>query len=324
MHLLTKAAAVGAAAGLGVLGWSLVEAECYVLRRHTVPVLPPGSPAIRVLHVSDLHLVPTKRRRIEWVRSLIDEQPDVVVNTGDNLAHPDSLASVMEAMQPFLSLPGMFVMGSNDYWAPIPRNPLRYLLGPSSDRANHVESDRVRLPGLELGAAFREAGWLDLDNKRGTLEVNGVTLDLVGLADAHMDQDRMPEPAPLEGAVRIGVTHAPYLRALEALRADGAEMVIAGHTHGGQVCLPAFGAIITNCDLDRRRASGLHGWPGAEPSVDPDSIWLHVSAGLGTSPYTPVRVACRPEATILDLVPRSEEALDAARFAATGALTGEV
>jgi predicted MPP superfamily phosphohydrolase len=123
-------------------------------------------------------------------------------------------------------------------------------------------------------------------------------VSFVGLDDPHIGRDNLPEPTADTGDLRVGVVHAPYLRALGALRDDGARLILAGHTHGGQVCLPGYGTLVTNCDLDRRRARGLHAWPdGAEDT------WLHVSAGLGTSPYAPVRVACRPEATILTLVP---------------------
>jgi uncharacterized protein len=103
--------------------------------------------------------------------------------------------------------------------------------------------------------------------------------------------------------VRMGVTHAPYLRVLDQFARDGYETILAGHTHGGQLCLPGFGALVTNCDLDRGRVKGLHAHPrGAGPGT-PGSSWLHVSAGLGTSPYAPVRFACRPEATLLTLTP---------------------
>jgi len=96
------------------------------------------------------------------------------------------------------------------------------------------------------------------------------------------------------------VVHAPYARALTQLAGDDADLMLAGHTHGGQVCVPGFGALVTNCDLDRGRVKGLSSWPGA--IGDPESTWLHVSAGAGTSPYAPVRFACRPEATLLTLV----------------------
>jgi predicted MPP superfamily phosphohydrolase len=93
---------------------------------------------------------------------------------------------------------------------------------------------------------------------------------------------------------------------LDQLHGDGVDAILAGHTHGGQLCLPFFGALVTNCDIDRRRAKGLHGWPGPRPDEvgGNGSAWLHVSAGAGTSPYAPVRFACRPEATLLTFTAR--------------------
>src|SRR5699024_11665167 len=94
-----------------------------------------------------------------------------------------------------------------------------------------------------------------------------------------------------------------YLRALAGMQALGCQAVFAGHTHGGQLCVPGYGALVTNCDLDPGRASGLHGWPG-ESGSEVDSLWLHVSNGIGTSPFTPVRFACRPSVTLVTLTTR--------------------
>ena len=77
---------------------------------------------------------------------------------------------------------------------------------------------------------------------------------------------------------------------------------MAGHTHGGQVCLP-WRAIVTNCDLDTGARQGTAPPPRRLAPGDPGSSWLHVSAGAGTSPYAPIRLFCRPEATLLTLVP---------------------
>lgn len=90
------------------------------------------------------------------------------------------------------------------------------------------------------------------------------------------------------------------------MAADGAGLLIAGHTHGGQLQVPGYGALVTNCDLDTSRARGVsRWWPGAgsAPSSQApvDASWLHVSAGLGGNPYTPFRFSCRPEATLLTL-----------------------
>jgi len=294
-----------ALAGLGSLAWALVEARQYTVRRFTVPVLPPGVPPLKVLHLSDLHLMPRQRDKIAWVRSLVDLAPDLVVNTGDNLADVDSLEPALEALEPLLEIPGAFVMGSNDYYEPVAKNPARYLL---PDARLTRELPPTELPGAELAARLRDAGWLDLDNARGTLEFGGLRISLVGVDDAHLDRDRYPARAATDddADLQLGVTHAPYRRILDRMHSDGVDLAFAGHTHGGQLCLPGWGALVTNCDLDTRRAKGLHGWPGPRPdrSGGAGSMWLHVSAGLGTSPYAPVRFACRPEASLIELVSR--------------------
>ncbi|WP_084128197.1 metallophosphoesterase [Demequina sp. NBRC 110055] len=290
------------AAGVGVLAWSLVEAQSFTVRQISAPVLAPGSKPIRILHLSDLHLTPSQRRKVAWVRHLASFRPDLVVDTGDNLAHVDAVPTALEALEPLLAFPGVFVHGSNDYFAPTPRNPLKYLREPTQASAGATALDTAALT-----AGLTEGGWTDLNNVRASLEIAGTTVDFVGLDDPHIGRDRLPEPAAgAEAALRIGVVHAPYLRALGQLREDGAEVILAGHTHGGQVNVPFRGALVTNCDLDTARASGLHGWPGPRPDEQggSESAWLHVSAGLGTNPYTPVRLACRPEATMLTLLPR--------------------
>ena len=92
----------------------------------------------------------------------------------------------------------------------------------------------------------------------------------------------------------------PYLRVLDAMVADGLDMVFAGHTHGGQICLPMNRAIVANCDIPLRQASGLSSWSSGGQTAP-----LHVSAGIGTSPMAPIRLFCRPSATLLRLVPRT-------------------
>lgn len=293
-------------AGAVGLTWAVVEAHAFVLRRVTVPVLPAGAPEIRVLHISDLHLMPRQRDKVAWVRSLAAERPDLVVNTGDNLSHAESLPAVLQALAPLLDVPGVFTLGSNDYFKPALRNPARYLLPDARDGAERPKVPD--LPGHELRAALVARGWHDLGNARAVLDVGGQRISFVGTADAHLDLDEIPLPSrrerPSGAALHVGVTHAPYRRVLERFREDGCELTFAGHTHGGQLCLPGVGALTTNSDLDNGRAKGLHGWPGHRPDVDPSSMWLHVSAGLGTNPYTPVRFFCRPEATLLTLTPR--------------------
>jgi predicted MPP superfamily phosphohydrolase len=314
MHVVTKAALGTVGAGLGVLGWaSLIERNAFRLRRVTVPVLPSGSPSVRVLQVSDLHLLPRQRWKAKWIKELASLDPDLVVDTGDNLASYDAVPAVLDAFEWLLDRPGVFVLGSNDYFGPSVKNPLKYLWhrGPVRGRA-----PATRLPVESLVSGLEGRGWVNLTNRRASLRLQGMRIDFVGVDDPHLRYDRLDVvrgPASPEAAVTIGVTHAPYQRVLDAFAADGARLVIAGHTHGGQVCLPGYGALVTNCDIDRSRAKGLsRWWVGAghgrgapvlpSSSAPADAAWLHVSAGLGTSPTAPVRLACRPEATLMTLV----------------------
>jgi uncharacterized protein len=293
--LIPATAAVGAAA----VGYAtVVERNWFALRRYEIPVLPPGSGPLRVLHISDTHLTPGRKRLMSWIRALDELDPHLVVNTGDSIAHPQSVGPFLEALGPLLDRPGLFVLGSNDMFSPRAFNPARYLLGPSSRRFKRSGPD---LPWEELRDGMAAAGWLDLDNQRGQLKANGLDIAVAGVHDSHIKRDRYAQvagPADPEADLRLGVMHSPEPRLLDQFAADGYELLLAGHTHGGQLCLPGYGTIVTNCGIDRERARGLHRYPAGGPA------WLHVSAGLGTSPWAPARFACRPEASLLTLVPR--------------------
>lgn len=306
MNSLLKALGGGAALAVGYAG--LVERNAFMLRRFSVPVLPAGSAPLRVLCLSDIHMMPSQRRKVGWLRSLAALEPDLVVNTGDNIAHPGAVQPLLEALDPLMQFPGVFVLGSNDYFAPKLKNPALYLT-PWHRRGTGTSR---RLPTADLVKGLVGGGWEDLTNRRAHLTVGGRELELVGVDDAHLHYDRyavVAGPADPSVALTVGVTHAPYQRVLDAMTADGAGLVLAGHTHGGQLAVPFYGALVTNCDLDTSRVKGVsRWWPGAghTPSsfAPQDAAWLHVSAGLGTSPFAPVRFACRPEATLLTLTAR--------------------
>ncbi len=291
-------AAVGAVAAAGLVYSAGYEVRAYTLRRVDVPVLPAGAKPLRVLHVSDLHMTPGQVGKRLWVQGLAALEPDLVVNTGDNLAHLEAAPAVLDALGPLLELPGVFVFGSNDYFAPVLKNPARYLMPTGQDKTHKG----VRLPWGSLRDAFTDRGWVDLTNRRDTVEVVGQRLAFAGTDDAHLgydDLDAISGPAAA-AVLAVGVTHAPYRRVLDQLTADGYPLILAGHTHGGQLVVPFKGALVTNCDLDPGRAKGLHTHASRGRRA-----WLHVSAGLGTSPFAPVRFCCRPEATLLTLRPVS-------------------
>ncbi|SDQ18762.1 metallophosphoesterase [Leucobacter chromiiresistens] len=335
LHPARSTAAVLGAAAVGVLTWStLIERRLFTLRRHTLPVLPESRTPVRVLQLSDLHLAPWQAQKVDWVRSLAELRPDLVVLTGDLMGHREALPALLHALRPVVEgTPTVFVHGSNDYYGPLFKNPLKYL----------VESSRrsTRTPDLDNAAITRgltDLGAIDLNNSAAQLTIRGTRFECIGLNDPHIgydDADRMraaaartfsEAPAKAGGAmdgaavdsaavdaaavdaaaadaasaesapVRLGVVHAPYQEALGALLTAGSDVMLAGHTHGGQVRVPGVGALTANCDLPTEQARGLSVWFDAHRAA-----FLNVSAGLGNSIYAPVRFACRPEASLLTL-----------------------
>jgi predicted MPP superfamily phosphohydrolase len=289
-----QAAVAVAAAGAACVGYGiLVERVWYRLRRQRVEALEPGQAPLTVLHLSDLHLTAADDRQMRFLERLAAEPVDLVVVTGDMLGEPEALDPVLATLGRFRPrLGAVAVLGSNDYWAPRFRNPLTYFIGPSTRR--HRSSGRN--PWRELVQGLETRGWTVLSNRRGRLG----DVELAGMDDPHIRHDDPAVPVPANGEVparlRLGVVHSPYRRALDAFAGNGYDLVLAGHTHGGQVRLPGVGALVTNCDLPRDRVRGLSRW---------GSSWLHVSAGLGTSKYAPFRFACRPEASLLTVVPKA-------------------
>lgn len=270
-----------------------VERKSFRLRRFSVPILPPGSPDLKVLHISDLHFTAGQPWKQQWVRRLAALEPDLVVDTGDNLGGDDGVEPAFAALDPLLGRPGAFVPGSNDWFAPSPKNPLGYLRSP--DRHRRIYGPR--LPWGEVRARFVARGWLDLTHRRTTIDLRGVRVELAGVSDPHLYADHYERVAgPVTADVAIGLSHSPEPRVVDAFAADGFSLILSGHTHGGQLRVPLFGALVTNCGLERKRARGLSRWPSGG--------YLHVSAGLGTSRYAPVRFACHPEATLLTLTAR--------------------
>lgn len=304
--LAATGAAVGAATAIGgVLG-----TRDFILREVTVPALMPGTfdrlhrfhgdawPTKRqdftILHVSDLHMLARQNLKQQWVAGLDTLEPDLVVNTGDNLGEKGAVPGVLRALGPLLRRPGVFVFGSNDYYAPHPVNPVNYLLGKKNPPSD------IDLPWEGMRAAFVEHGWEDATHRRIDFAIDGFRLAVGGVDDPHLNRDNYdalggdPNPA---ADLALALAHSPEPRVLDQFAADGYQLALSGHTHGGQLCLPGERAIITNCGIDRSRASGLSRWS--------ERMWLHVSSGLGTSKYVPFRVFCRPSATLLHLVERS-------------------
>ena len=288
-----------AAATAAGLAWAAgVERRWYALRAATVPVLTPAATRpLRLLHLSDLHQLAGQRHRLDFIDACIATGPDVVVVTGDLLESDDAIDDVVATLAAAVrGRVGLAVLGSHDYWGPTAKSPSDYIFRPQRRAYGR------RLDTASLVAGLTDAGYEMMDNRRQTVKTPAGLLDVAGLGDPHVNLDRpddvASEPSGEEVALRLGLVHAPYRRALQALADRDMALVLSGHTHGGQLRVPVVGALVDNCDLPLRQSRGLSRFDGER--------WLHVSAGLGHSRFAPVRFACRPEATILDLVAATE------------------
>jgi len=266
---------------------TLVERGAYRLVRRDLAILPADGPeTLSVLHLSDLHFVRKDRRKAAFIASL--PPADVTVVTGDFLAEPEAVETVVTAVRPVRGrLASWFVLGSNDYFVPRFANPLGYFVPRGRRRPRLARRGRWR----EMREQLIGDGWLDLTNVREQIELDGLEVELVGLDDTHIArQDLRVVPRTAPDRFGIAVMHSPD--SAPEVSACGYALAVAGHTHGGQVRLPLVGALVTNSHLPRRLVSGMIRMGGS---------FVHVSPGLGTSKYAPFRFLCRPEATLLEL-----------------------
>lgn len=291
IYSLISAVGTAALAGVGLAAWGNTELRRFELKDVTVPLLPPGTlrgrDEFRLLHISDLHMIPGQSTKEAWVSALDSLNPDLVVNTGDNLSDERAVPDVLRALGPLLNRPGMFVFGTNDYWAPQLPNPFKYLFG-----IRRIPS-YIDLPWRDMRAAFIERGWQDATHQRLEFQVGPVRIAAAGVDDPHHELDDyslIDGPPNPDADLSLALLHSPEPRVLSEFERDGYQLSLSGHTHGGQLCLPGSRALVTNCDIDRERVQGLH---------DFGRMKMHVSNGLGTSKFVPLRLFCRPSATLL-------------------------
>jgi predicted MPP superfamily phosphohydrolase len=263
-QLTAGATAIGAA----TLAYaSLIERNMFTLRRYDVPVLAPDAEPLRILHLSDLHMLPDQRRKQRWVASLSALDPDLVLVTGDNMSHPTAVPGVLRALQPLLDVPGAFVFGSNDYRGPVWKNPFTYF----DKEREYVQG--VALPAEELRSVLVGAGWADLNNARTTLKAGGRLVEMVGVDDPHVERDDYALVAGETSAaadLRVALTHTPEPSVLDAMAADGFDLLLAGHPSDrpGAVRLPAGGIA-----ADAHPA--LTG--GGDTRFDPQRAWATIA-----------------------------------------------
>jgi uncharacterized protein len=161
--------------------WGIfVERRRYRLVRHRLDILPASATGpVTVLHLSDLHFVRNDHGKGAFLAAL--PAADITVVTGDFLAEPEAVETTVAAVRATRGrLASWFVLGSNDYYAPIPLNYLAYFRGKRTPR----RAARGR-PG-DLVSQLQADGWDDLTNVRRQVDLDGLPIELLGLDDAHI------------------------------------------------------------------------------------------------------------------------------------------
>jgi uncharacterized protein len=294
VHPLVRSAALIGGSGFACVAYgTFVERRWYRLRRLTIRGVLRRPGTLTILQVADLHLLPGQADRVAFLASLAGLGHDLAVASGDLLGAPHMEEATADALAPLTAegQPGLAVLGSNDLYAPVRKSPFGYFTHPTR-RTFGVPLDTDRLV-----ARLAQHGYETVVDATTTVSTPLGEVAVGGLHDPHVPWTRLPDPEvvapPIRDAVlNLGLVHAPYLAALDLLVDAGHDLLLAGHTHGGQVRLPGIGALTANCDLPLDQARGLSTHRGRP---------LHVSPGLGHSRYAPYRFACRPEATLLEL-----------------------
>jgi hypothetical protein len=264
------------------LSFTLVQVDAYVVeplwlkRTHltlTAETLDPDAPPVRVVHLTDLHVERASYRERRVVRAVNALQPDVIVLTGDylNLSYlsDETAAADFRRLVNRLEAPhGIYAVRGSVEPAPEAMEEL-------------VEGTPVT--------------WLE--QEAVTLEVRGQRLTLVGVACSHRharDTARLTqalEEAPPETFTLL-LYHSPDL--IEEVAAREVELYLAGHTHGGQLRLPLYGAIFTASRYGKRYARGRF-------EVGPTTLYVSQGLGFEGGGMPRARFLCRPEIVSLDL-----------------------
>lgn len=224
---------------------------------------------VRVVHISDLHCDPQPRLEERLPGIIAAERPDLIIFTGDSLNSPDGLP-VLRALLPRLAqiAPTFAVRGNWDiwYWG------REELFGGTGVRELNGEAVKVEAAGASLWVAGAPVG---------------------GAEKIEAALDAAPPDA-----FRLFLYHYPD-EIPEVSTKGKADLYCAGHTHGGQVALPLYGALITLSKFGKKYESGLY---------REGETWLYVNRGIGMEGgHAPrVRFFARPEVTVIELVPLNQ------------------
>jgi Predicted phosphohydrolases len=241
---------------------------------------------LKVLHISDLHLTNNESRaKLEFLEEITDDEYDFIFLTGDIFQDDQAVRHAKSILSRLPRIGAYAVLGNHDYYRYSMFNKTIGRLLPKhrhpSKKPRNVEPLVDALTSVGYQVLRSEARYLK-DEK----------ICIVGVDYPTIERERMKKlvaRAPEDWLV-LALFHIPLQ--LDAYEAAGVDFAFGGHTHGGQIRVPGFGAIITDSELGRREASGV--------TLRGRTVF-HVSRGLGADPRTNFRIFCPPEANVLEL-----------------------
>ncbi|MBX9693873.1 MAG: metallophosphoesterase [Cyanobacteria bacterium] len=250
---------------------------------------------LRILHLSDLHLTRKESpSKLNFLNRITDDDYDLVVLTGDIFQDDESIIYAPYLISRRPRLGAFAVLGNHDYYR---YSMFNKIVGRLMPKFRHpTKSMRDVEP---LVAALKAVGYEVLRNQSRYLKDDDILI--VGADFPEISPERLVdlvESAP-ESALKMALFHIP--KNLHIYENSGIDVAFGGHTHGGQIRVPALGAIITDSDLGRKEASGL---------VKRGNTVFHVSRGAGADPRTNIRIFCPPEASVIELTYVKEKTLE--------------
>lgn len=284
--------------GLGLCGVVYVvfiEPRWFHLGHVRVPVRGEFPGPLRILHITDTHLRKghATTAKMRFLKGLAEHEVDFVFATGDMIDNPSGIEYCVEALDALKPRYGTyFVLGGHDHNDITILDTLHHLThfrtSRRATRANEVD---------RLQEQLKEVGVTTLVNENVRVPVDNGEIVLIGLDDPFLDRHDLDGAMEgiADGDATIMLVHAPDI--VDEIAEHGIDAVFCGHTHGGQIRVPFIGAMVTRCSLDPREACGL---------LRRKNTAFHLNRGLGAGWMTDFRFWCRPEATIVDLVPEEE------------------
>lgn len=241
---------------------------------------------LRLLHLSDLHLCRGDRAKQRFIRRVTDDDFDFVFLTGDIAEEAEAESLVPELLSRSPRYGAYAVLGNHDHHRLSAAQQWQEFLTGHPVKATLPTDAAQEKARIEAGDR-----WRVLVNEAVTHEIDGRQVVIAGVDDpyTHHGDLQAAMHRVKQADCLIGLVHVPT--DLASFSQRGFHLVLAGHTHGGQVRLPGIGALRTQCDLPPRHARGLH-------HVERTAV--HVSAGLGASQVLfRVRLFCPPTAYVI-------------------------